>query len=101
MTDESQALITNEDQLRQAWDTFADTLKTLGREALAGAPNDVERADGLRFILRQLAYREEQFLEFPGGQRPELFFAESPTRKVFADWITNRNNPSFTKVIVK
>jgi hypothetical protein len=85
MTNESQQLITNEEQLGQAWDTFADTLKTLGHEALASAPNDVERADGLRFILRQLAYREEQFLEFPGGHRPELFFAESPTRKVFAD----------------
>ena len=39
----------------------------------------------MRFILRQLAYREEQFIEFPGGQKPELFWPESPTRKVFAD----------------
>ena len=69
MTNESQELTTNEEQLGQAWDTFADTLRTLGRDALASAPNDAERVDGLRFILRQLAYREEQFLEFPGGQR--------------------------------
>lgn len=78
-------MTTDEKKLADAWNEFTDTLKTLGHEALASAPNDVERADGLRFILRQLAYREEQFLEFPGGQRPELFFPESPTRKVFAD----------------
>ena len=73
------------DPLRDAWDAFADSLKVLGREALDSAPNDAERIDGLRFILRQLAYREEQFLEFPSGHKPEFFFAESPTRKVFAD----------------
>ena len=76
---------TNERQLRDAWDVFTESLKTMGHDALASAPTDVERADGLRFILRQLAYREEQFLEFPSGHKPELFFAESPTRKVFAD----------------
>lgn len=73
------------DPLRDAWDAFADNLKVLGRDALDSAPNDAERIDGLRFILRQLAYREEQFLEFPSGHKPEFFFAESPTRKVFAD----------------
>ncbi|MFW2334077.1 DUF1214 domain-containing protein [Ilumatobacter sp.] len=77
--------MSNEQQLRDAWDAFADNLKTMGHDALASAPNDVERVDGLRFVLRQLAYREEQFLEFPSGHTPELFFAESPTRKVFAD----------------
>lgn len=71
--------------MRTAWDAFTETLNTLGRDALAAAPNEAERVDGLRFILRQLAYREEQFLEFPSGTTPELFFAESPTRKVFAD----------------
>jgi hypothetical protein len=76
---------TNEQQLRDAWDVFTDSLKIMGHDALASAPTDVERADGLRFILRQLAYREEQFLEFPSGHKPELFFPESPTRKVFAD----------------
>ena len=53
----------NEQQLRDAWDAFTDSLKIMGHEALASAPTDVERAGGLRFILRQLAYREEQFLE--------------------------------------
>jgi len=77
--------MSNQQQLRDAWGAFADNLKTMGHDALASAPNDVERVDGLRFVLRQLAYREEQFLEFPSGHRPELFFAESPTRKVFAD----------------
>ena len=76
---------TNEKQLRDAWDAFTYSLKTMGHNALESAPTDAERADGIRFILRQLAYREEQFLEFPGGHKPELFFAESPTRKVFAD----------------
>lgn len=76
---------TNEQQLRDAWDGFTDALKTMGHDALKSAPNDVERADGLRFISRQLAYREEQSLEFPSGHKAELFFAESPTRKVFAD----------------
>ena len=75
----------NRDQLLAAWNDFAERLGELGREALAAAPNDAERVDGLRFLLRQLAYREEQFLEFPSGTAPELFFAESPTRKVFAD----------------
>ena len=48
---------TNKEQLHAAWDVFTDNLKTLGHDALESAPNDVERADGLRFILRQLAYR--------------------------------------------
>jgi len=76
---------TNEAALGAAWDDFTSTLRTLGHEALTCAPNDAERLDGLRFILRQLAYREEQFLEFPVGAKPELFYPESPTRKVFAD----------------
>ncbi|MGI9603774.1 MAG: DUF1214 domain-containing protein [Acidimicrobiales bacterium] len=71
--------------LAEAWTTFTDSLRELGLGALASAPNQAEQLDGLRFILRQLAYREEQFLEFPAGTKPELFFAESPTRKVFAD----------------
>lgn len=77
--------LTNETALRGAWTTFTDALKTLGHDALTSAPTDAERLDGLRFILRQLAYREEQFIEFPSGHKPELFYAESPTRKVFAD----------------
>ncbi len=77
--------VSNHDELSEAWDSFADTLKKLGHEALEQSPNNAERLDGLRFVLRQLAYREEQFLEFPGGHKPELFFPESPTRKVFAD----------------
>lgn len=71
--------------LTGAWDSFTDSLKSLGHAALASAPNEAEQVDGLRFILRQLAYREEQFIEFPGGQRPEFFYPESPTRKLFAD----------------
>jgi hypothetical protein len=85
MTSEPIPVKTNDEKLAEAWDRFADDLRTLGREALASAPNDAERVDGLRFILRQLAYREEQFLEFPGGEKPEFFLPESPTRKVFAD----------------
>ena len=76
---------TNEQQLREAWDAFINNLKTLGHNVLDSPPTDIERVDGIRFILRQLAYREEQFLEFPSGHKPELFFAESPTRKIFAD----------------
>ena len=67
-----------------AWDAFTESLKTMGHDALESASTDVERADGLRFIVRQPAYSEEQFLEFPSGHKPELFFAESPTRKIFA-----------------
>jgi hypothetical protein len=76
---------TNEAELHQAWDAFADQLRALGHDAVDSAPTDADRVDGLRFILRQLAYREEQFLEFPPGHKPEMFFPESPTRKVFAD----------------
>ena len=75
----------NQPQLAQAWDSFTDSLKTMGHDVLTKAPNDAERVDGLRFILRQLAYREEQFLEFSPGYGGELFRPESPTRKVFAD----------------
>jgi len=72
-------------RLESAWDTFVDQLRTLGHEALASAPNEADRLDGLRFVLRQLAYREEQFIEFPRGTTPEFFDPESPTRKIFAD----------------
>ncbi len=75
----------SDDQLAAAWDTFTQQLNTLGHDALASAPTDADRVDGLRFVLRQLAYREEQFLEFPQGTLPEFFWPESPTRKVFAD----------------
>lgn len=73
------------EQLREAWTSFTDRLQQLGLDALDAAPNDAERVDGLRFVLRQLAFREEQFIEFPRTARPEFFLPESPTRKVFAD----------------
>ena len=66
----------NKAQLVQAWDSFTEQLRTLGQEALESAPNDAERLDGLRFLLRQLAYREEQFIEFPRGTKPEFFMPE-------------------------
>lgn len=75
----------NHEQLSTAWDGFVDQLRTLGHDALTSAPNDSDRVDGLRFILRQLAYREEQFVEFPRTAQAEMFWPESPTRKVFAD----------------
>lgn len=74
-----------EGELGTAWTTFTDNLRELGLDALRSAPTEAEQLDGLRFVLRQLAYREEQFLEFPSGEKPELFYPESPTRKVFAD----------------
>ena len=67
------------------WDSFADSLKRIGRQAIAAAPNEADQLDAVRFVLRQLAYREEQFLEFPRGARAEVFLPESPTRKIFAD----------------
>lgn len=75
----------NQEQLSTAWDGFVDQLRTLGHDALTSAPNDADRVDGLRFILRQLAYREEQFVEFPRSAQAEMFWPESSTRKVFAD----------------
>ncbi len=85
MTSPSNTESNNLAKLGSAWDSFAVQLRALGHEALESAPTDAERVDGLRFILRQLAYREEQFIEFPRGAKPELFLPESPTRKVFAD----------------
>ena len=79
------AEMTDHEKLSMAWDGFVDQLRTLGHDALASAPNDADRVDGLRFILRQLAYREEQFIEFPRTAEAEMFWPESPTRKVFAD----------------
>ena len=76
---------TNSAQLAEAWSAFTARLEQLGLDALAASPNDAERVDGLRFVLRQLAFREEQFIEFPRTARPEFFLPESPTRKVFAD----------------
>jgi hypothetical protein len=76
---------TNEARLAEAWGTFADGLKTMGLDMLASAPTDPDRVDALRFLLRQVAYREEQMIEFPRGAKPEFFLPESPTRKVFAD----------------
>lgn len=75
----------NRQVLAEAWTGFTDALRELGLDALESAPTDADRADALRFVLRQLAYREEQFLEYPRGQKPELFLPESPTRKLFAD----------------
>jgi hypothetical protein len=66
---------------------LTDGLKRIGHEALASAPTDPDRVDGLRFVLRQLADREEQFLEFGRGTKPEFFGPESPTRTLFADWL--------------
>jgi hypothetical protein len=85
MTITNDEATTNEAHLGAAWERFTDELKTIGHDALASAPTDPDRVDGLRFILRQLAYREEQFLEYGRGTKPELFFPESPTRKIFAD----------------
>lgn len=82
---EDTVLATNEARLAEAWKTYVDGLKTMGLDMLASAPTDPDRVDALRFLLRQVAYREEQMLEFPRGSRPEFFYPESPTRKVFAD----------------
>jgi hypothetical protein len=76
---------TNTEQLTGAWTEFTDQLRVMGLDALASAPTDADRVDGLRFLLRQLAYREEQTIEFPAVEQPEIFLPESPTRKVFAD----------------
>ncbi len=57
----------------------------MGVQAIASAPTYADQVDGLRLILRQLSYREEQEIEFPASEQPELFYPESPTRKVFAD----------------
>ena len=73
------------DELTVAWDRFVESLGRMGHQLLDDAPNDADRADALRFLLRQLAYREEQFIEFPRGAKPEFFDPESPTRKIFAD----------------
>ncbi|MEM9201797.1 MAG: DUF1214 domain-containing protein [Actinomycetota bacterium] len=75
----------SEQHLAAAWDAFTEQLNTLGHEALASAPTEPDRVDGLRFVLRQLGYREEQFLEYPSGTRPEFFLPESSVRKLFAD----------------
>jgi hypothetical protein len=77
--------MTNQAQLAAAWDRFAADLTAMGHDLLASAPTDPDRVDALRFLLRQLAYREEQFVEFPRGTSPEFFLPESPTRKIFAD----------------
>ncbi|MEO1059657.1 MAG: DUF1214 domain-containing protein [Actinomycetota bacterium] len=82
---ESPSSATNEAQLLAAWDRFANDVKDMGRAAIASAPTDPDRVDALRFLLRQLAYREEQIIEFPPGTMPEFFWPESPTRKIFAD----------------
>ncbi len=73
------------DRIRFTWSDFVDRLRAVGDAAIDSGPNDAERLDGLRFLLRQLAYREEQFLEFPRGAKAEFFAPESPTRKLFAD----------------
>jgi len=73
------------ERLGAAWDGFADDFRSMGHALLASAPSAPDRADAIRFLLRQLAYREEQFIEFPKGTLPEFFDAESPTRKIFAD----------------
>ena len=75
----------NVDRLHATWADFIGQLHAVGDAAIDSAPNDIERLDGLRFVLRQLAYREEQFIEFPRGAKPEFFDPESPTRKLFAD----------------
>jgi len=72
-------------RLAAAWRDFTDRLQQSGLDALEAAPNEAEQVDGLRFVLRQLAFREEQFIEFPRTASPEFFWPESPTRKVFAD----------------
>ncbi|MEM1332480.1 MAG: DUF1214 domain-containing protein [Actinomycetota bacterium] len=73
------------DELTAAWDRFVARLGEMGHELLADAPTASDRADALRFLLRQVALREEQLIEFPAGTRPEFFLPESPTRKIFAD----------------
>ncbi len=85
VNDETAADATNRAQLGQAWTDFTQRLQQLGIDALDASPTNAERVDALRFVLRQLAFREEQFIEFPRDARPEFFLPESPTRKVFAD----------------
>jgi hypothetical protein len=78
MSGEGTSAASNHQQLTVAWDEFTDQLRNMGHDALASAPTDADRVDGLRFLLRQLAYREEQCIEFPKPRAQNR--ARSPAR---------------------
>lgn len=54
-------------------------------EARADLPADLDKLEGRRFLLRNLAHSLDYFVEHGDPDRPALHHAEGPTRKSFAD----------------
>jgi hypothetical protein len=70
-----------------AWEQLCQTLAEQGRFVLnsANASEDVDRAEGLRFVTRMLRYALESQLEFADPQYPGFYCPSHETLKINSD----------------
>jgi hypothetical protein len=73
--------------LRDAWNTFCDRLKSAGALAFKdhNPPTPLHRADGLRFLTRNLGQAFDLALETKDPRFPALHAFCNPTRKLGGD----------------
>ncbi|TXH05911.1 MAG: DUF1214 domain-containing protein [Nevskiaceae bacterium] len=71
----------------QAWDDFCDALKRAGRQVLRpeAAADEVDRAEGWRYLTRLLRIGLEMHLEFADPEFPGFFLPSHETGKIGAD----------------
>jgi len=71
----------------KSWEEFCDTLKAAGQTILAeGAPDDdLNRAEGFRYLSRLTRAGLEAFLEYADPEAPELHRPIHETAKIGAD----------------
>ena len=88
--------ITEDNQLRAAWDEFCERLKGAGhdlvfRKTAPTAPLD--RATGYQYIARYITKAMQQMWEYADPMHPQLWHLQSPIHKSFGD------NPDCTYLV--
>lgn len=75
------------DHLRSAWDQFLDHLRAGADTVLGehGATNDLEAAEGIRFLTRLTSAAFDMFIEYGDTTHPEFVRLMTPHRKFYGD----------------
>jgi hypothetical protein len=87
--------------LDQAWIELCDQLRTLGPDVVRAELADIDRAEGYRFVLRQLRIAVEAALENADPAHPLFHHGTGPDKKLLldnpdVDYLVAPVDPAFT-----
>lgn len=87
--------------LDQAWVELCDQLRTLGPDVVRADLADIDRAEGYRFVLRQLRIAVEAALENADPAHPLFHHGTGPDKKLLldnpdVDYLVAPVDPAFT-----